>query len=85
MESLVSVILAAGKGKRMKSAKLKVFHKVMGKTVLERAFDACRLKKSSVICVIPDGQEEVFKKVLPENGVIRRGHIKDNLNNFYNK
>ena len=23
--------------------------------------------------------------VLPENGVIRRGHIKDNLNNFYNK
>ena len=24
-------------------------------------------------------------KVLPENGVIRRGHIEDNLNNFYNK
>ena len=24
-------------------------------------------------------------KVLPENGVIRRGHIEDNSNNFYNK
>ena len=24
-------------------------------------------------------------KVLLENGVIRRGHIEDNLNNFYNK
>ena len=24
-------------------------------------------------------------KVLPENGVIRRGHIEDNLNNYYNK
>lgn len=67
MESLVSVILAAGKGKRMKSAKLKVFHKVMGKTVLERAFDACHLKNSSVICVIPEGQGEIFKKVLSQN------------------
>ncbi len=67
MESLVSVILAAGKGKRMKSAKLKVFHKVMGKTVLERAFDACHLKNSSVICVIPEGQEEIFKKILSQN------------------
>lgn len=67
MESLVSVILAAGKGKRMKSAKLKVFHKVMGKTVLERAFDACHLKNSSVICVIPEGQQELFKKVLSQN------------------
>ena len=65
MESLISVILAAGKGKRMKSAKLKVFHKVMGKTVLERAFNACHLKNSSVICVIPEGQEETFRKVLP--------------------
>ena len=24
-------------------------------------------------------------KVLLENGVIRRGHIENNLNNFYNK
>lgn len=67
MESLVSVILAAGKGKRMKSAKLKVFHKIMGKTVLERAFDACHLKNSSVICVIPQGQDEAFKKILTQN------------------
>ena len=26
-----------------------------------------------------------FKVVLLENGVIRRGHMKNNLNNFYNK
>ena len=30
------------------------------------------------------GMGETYK-VLPENGVIRRGHIEDNLNNFYNK
>ena len=26
-----------------------------------------------------------FKVVLLENGVIRRGHMENNLNNFYNK
>ena len=25
------------------------------------------------------------KEVLPENGVMQRGHMKNNLNNFYNK
>ncbi len=25
------------------------------------------------------------KEVLPENGVMQRGHMENNLNNFYNK
>ena len=31
------------------------------------------------------GTTSTINKVLRENGVIRRGHIEDNLNNFYNK
>lgn len=60
MENTIAVILAAGEGKRMKSSHSKVVHKVLGKTVIRRVYNAV---KSAGIdeCVIVVGhkQEEV--------------------------
>lgn len=65
METIAIVILAAGKGKRMKSAKLKVFHKAMGRTVIGHAYAASSLNNTKTICVIPETHLEQFQKALP--------------------
>ena len=42
MSDLVTVILAAGKGTRMKSALPKVLHRVGGKSMLQHVLDAAK-------------------------------------------
>ena len=46
MSELVAVILAAGKGTRMKSKLPKVLHKIGGKPMLQHVLDACLLYTS---------------------------------------
>ena len=54
------VILAAGQGTRMKSARPKVIHKLAGKPILQHVVDAsCALEPDQVIVVIGHGAEQV--------------------------
>lgn len=58
------VVLAAGKGTRMKSKLYKVLHKVCGKAMVEHVVDAARgTKPDQVVTIVGNGAEDV-KKVL---------------------
>ena len=55
MEDIImvkSVILAAGKGTRMKSDKPKVVHQVMGKPMVYYSIEAARQAGADEVCVI---------------------------------
>lgn len=53
MENLYAVVLAAGKGTRMKSKKHKVLHPICGKPIIEHIFDRLReLGTDKTICII---------------------------------
>jgi len=43
MEDIIAVVLAAGKGTRMKSDKAKVVHKIYGKEMIKRVIDIAHL------------------------------------------
>lgn len=65
MEKYV-VVLAAGKGTRMKSKLYKVLHKVCGKTMVEHVVDAARgVNPAEVVTIVGTGAEDV-KKVLAD-------------------
>ena len=62
--SLALVVLAAGKGKRLKSATPKVLHPICGRAVLWHVVDAgLAAKPSKVIVVIAPGADEVRAEV----------------------
>ncbi|MGN1272831.1 MAG: bifunctional UDP-N-acetylglucosamine diphosphorylase/glucosamine-1-phosphate N-acetyltransferase GlmU [Lactobacillus sp.] len=61
MEKYV-VVLAAGKGTRMKSKLYKVLHKVCGKTMVEHVVDAARgVNPAEIVTVVGTGAGEVEK------------------------
>ncbi len=61
MEKYV-VVLAAGKGTRMKSKLYKVLHKVCGKTMVEHVVDAARgVDPAKIVTVVGTGAGEVEK------------------------
>ena len=61
MEKYV-VVLAAGKGNRMKSKLYKVLHKVCGKTMVEHVVDAARgVNSAKIVTVVGTGAGEVEK------------------------
>jgi bifunctional UDP-N-acetylglucosamine pyrophosphorylase/glucosamine-1-phosphate N-acetyltransferase len=65
--NLSVVILAAGKGKRMKSAHPKVLHEVLGRPMLQYVIDAVRpLEPRKIIVVIGNGAEAVRKRLSAE-------------------
>ena len=67
--SLSIVVLAAGKGSRMKSAKPKVMHKLAHKPLLQHVLDtAQRLEPASLTVVCGHGVEEV-EPFLSEQGI----------------
>ena len=56
------VVLAAGKGTRMKSKLYKVLHKVCGKTMVEHVVDAASgVNPEEIITVVGTGAEDVEK------------------------
>lgn len=59
-----AIILAAGKGTRMKSNKPKVLHKILDKTMIEQLIDTCRKAGADkIICVLGYKSEEVIKVI----------------------
>ena len=62
--SLSIVILAAGQGTRMKSARPKVIHELAGKPLLQHVVDAClQLEPEQIIAVTGHGAELVHAVV----------------------
>ncbi|MBR1729077.1 MAG: NTP transferase domain-containing protein [Selenomonadaceae bacterium] len=61
---IVTIILAAGKGTRMKSNLPKVLHKVCGKSMLEHVIETAKNAGSSrEVVIIGSGAEEVKKNI----------------------
>jgi bifunctional UDP-N-acetylglucosamine pyrophosphorylase / glucosamine-1-phosphate N-acetyltransferase len=61
------VVLAAGQGKRMKSALPKVLHPIAGSPMLHRVLDTARALNPGVICVVyGHGGEQVRAKTIDE-------------------
>lgn len=61
-----SVILAAGKGTRMKSDKPKVVHQVMGKPMVYYSIEAARSAGADKVCVIVGYKADEVKKAVEE-------------------
>ncbi len=60
MKGLNVVILAAGKGERMKSKKPKVMHEIMGKPMIGHVVERAReLKPEAIVVVVGHGKESV--------------------------
>lgn len=65
---MIVIILAAGKGTRMKSNKAKVLHSFHGKPLLKHAIDlAYQIKPSKVFVVVGHQKDEVKKMLHSEN------------------
>src|SRR5262245_26126957 len=61
-----AIILAAGKGTRMKSRHPKVMHRIAGRTLIGHVLDhLAPLKLARVIAVIAPGMDEVAQEVTP--------------------
>lgn len=68
--SLSIVILAAGKGTRMKSAKTKVMHKLAGKALVEYVIDTAKeLEPESLIVVYGNGADQMQRFLIKKNVV----------------
>lgn len=52
MSDLLTIILAAGKGTRMKSDKNKVLHKVAGKEMINHVIDSVSDISSDIVCIV---------------------------------
>lgn len=62
--SMSVVILAAGKGKRMRSLRPKVLHEVLGKPIIQYVIEAVKgLKPQKIAVVIGGGADEVKKQI----------------------
>ena len=60
------IVLAAGKGTRMKSKLYKVLHQVCGKSMVEYVVEAAQaIKPDKIVTIVGNGAEEV-KKVLAD-------------------
>lgn len=66
MKNITAIILAAGKGKRLKSPIPKVFHSVNGKPLVSYALTLCRqLRISKIILVIGKNYHQYLQPVKP--------------------
>ncbi|GBE05211.1 MAG TPA: UDP-N-acetylglucosamine diphosphorylase/glucosamine-1-phosphate N-acetyltransferase [Nitrospirae bacterium] len=62
--NLCAVILAAGRGKRMRSAKPKVLHELLGRPMLQHTVDTVKkLKPKKLVIVIGNGAGEVKDRI----------------------
>ena len=70
MKDLRAIVLAAGKGTRMKSDIPKVLHTVAGKALIEYAIDLVMAVGSLKICLVLGHQVEGVKKFLQKKGKV---------------
>ena len=70
MSQLNIVILAAGKGKRMLSARPKVLHEIMGKPMLEYVVEAAKKLSPSNIVVVTGHEKGLVEERLRTAGVL---------------
>lgn len=63
MSNLLTVILAAGKGTRMKSDKNKVLHEIAGQKMVNHVIDTADALSSKVVCIVGHQAEAVKKAV----------------------
>jgi len=70
MRELATIILAAGQGKRMKSAKAKVLHSLAGKPMLFYPVNAAREIGSHKIIVVVGYQREEVKKTFGDPDIM---------------
>jgi len=64
MENIAAVVLAAGKGKRMKSDLPKVLHPMLGRPMIEFVLDTLISLNIKKICVVIGHRAELMKKSL---------------------
>lgn len=64
-KDLICIVLAAGKGTRLKSEVAKVLHRAGGRTLVEQAVMACRPLDSEILVVVGHQAENVRATVLP--------------------
>ena len=69
MENLKAIILAAGKGTRMKSKMPKVLHKVCGKSMVECVIDEAAKLGCEGVCVVIGDKAEMVKESLEGKNV----------------
>src|SRR6056297_149352 len=59
MSDLLTIILAAGKGTRMKSEKNKVLHKVAGKEMINHVINSASNISSGIVCIVGHQADQV--------------------------
>ena len=65
-----TIILAAGKGTRMKSPTPKILHKIAGKQLIAFSVDLAKaIKSKETIIVVGEETEKVTRKALSDNKV----------------
>ena len=71
MENVAAVILAAGKGTRMKSAVVKVLHPAAGRPMISWPVDAARVAGASPIVLVVGHQADAVKSAFQGSSEIR--------------
>ncbi len=66
MTAIAAIILAAGKGTRMKSDKAKVIFELAGKPMIQRVVDTAKAINCERICVVVGHQKETVMGILDE-------------------
>ena len=64
MGNIISVVMAAGKGTRMKTNKSKVVHKIYGRELVNRVIDTAeKVGSDEIICVVGHQKESVMDAI----------------------
>ena len=76
MNEIAAIVLAAGKGTRMKSALPKVLHRIAGRSMVGHVLDnLAALKVTKTAVVIAPGMDSVAKEVAPHPTAIQQEQL----------
>jgi bifunctional UDP-N-acetylglucosamine pyrophosphorylase/glucosamine-1-phosphate N-acetyltransferase len=76
MSEIAAIVLAAGKGTRMKSALPKVLHRIAGRSMVGHVLDnLAALKVAKTAVVIAPGMDSVAKEVAPHPTAIQQDQL----------
>lgn len=67
MQEIVAIVMAAGKGTRMKSKKSKLVHKIYGKEIIRRAVENAKRAGIEEIITVVGYQKEQIQEVLGDS------------------